>query len=375
MIYFDDLQCYQSKLSLSMAEAIAGMLTVAGVHEHIYEPRDMYLDDGEVSGVFSRSGNTITSTSEGSVWIMKAGGSLVVDVDMSGSVELFMGNGDIAEPANVLGMRVSSGSLEIFDGDGVVSRWPVSSSSGLRAVFSEIKTYKLEIDYKIVAVYIGDLLLTAHAIQRESDTSSRHLGILTLSSGGSIEIYASDLGSPMRYASVDPGEPVAAGLSRLVKGLPITMFARYSGAVKFYAPKPRESVADLSGYIDYAKTVAIQKNWRALAGVVRAVSALPEAEYIDRSIVDLVGAQIVVASNPNITTFQGTLSEAERVQDTTEEAFKTLNVTGFACPVLEPGDIITAVSETWIHDSSDLSIGTRGAFSGRFIAREYISEA
>jgi len=372
MIHFDKFQCYDTQFSLSIAEGIAALLSIAGIHKCLYDARPWTIADGETSGVFSRSGHHITATDYGTIKLCKAGGNIIIGGSIIDGASYMVGSGPPDAIASGVGVRFTDAHIEFFDSTGSTrSRWPRGSEDVYaRILFHEIVNYKLNVEYKIVAVYVGDSLVAANAIKVDYDVSSESV-YLIMDNAGTVLIEINDLGGFAKNASVDPGESVTSGLGRLVLGLPLHLFARYDGTARYYSPVPRDAEYNLINYINQARGVRQTNNYRALSGIVRAVSALPEAEYLHVDSVDKVGSQFNIAQNPNILTYEGALIEAERVQRKSRETFRTLEVQGYAFPLMEPGDVFLANGEKWIHNSGDFTLETNGSYKARIAARHY----
>jgi len=372
MIYFDNLQTYTFNYTLDIAEAVAAAMNVAGIHECSYHGKEWNIADEETIGVFSRSGNTVSASGAGVLDLFQAGGNLVVDVSMQTNCIVGTGVGVDPYRSSLIRVRITNSHIEILgDTASVLARFDKPSDmTKMRIAFWEVTNYKLEVTYKIVGVYHGDLLVAAYAVQTDNMESATSFYIET-PGAATFTVYASDFSNIALVASVDPGEAVSSGLSRLILGVPIELFARFDGNVYYYAPSTRTVLYSLDDYIKYAQGISRAKEYRQLSGVIRSVSALPEAEYMHPDSVDKVGAQFKVAQNPNVTTFEGAALDAERTQRKTRQAFKTLRIQGAFMPLAEPGDVFSVLGDNWIHDSSDMTIGTEGRFDGRISANQY----
>lgn len=372
MIYFDNLQVSSMQSTHNVKETVAGILEVAGIHALDSYEAPYLLEDEAASGVWSRDGNEWEATASGVIAVANAEGAVVVDLDIPDGGSVLFGNGDSSSISQGIGVKRNGGSLQFIDEEETVylsAPLPVNDGR-LRVVVNEVTSYRLEIEHKIVIVYQGYRFVAAQAFIREDDVSSE-LVFLKASGAMTFDLHIDEFARLSLSHSVDPGETPQAALNRAIQGLALNLMARYNGRAFLSQPRPGRAVdVDLSAYEHYSSTKR-QYDYDARSSRVRAVSAYPEAEFVDRSASDEVGGQFEIVSNPNVITLAGASAEAERIQDLSDEKGETLIMEGPSCIVIEPGDLVTIDGEYWIADHCDRKIGTNGAHMSSVLFRKY----
>ncbi|MGB2820936.1 MAG: hypothetical protein WBF17_08145 [Phycisphaerae bacterium] len=382
MIYFDNLQAYSTISTHNITEAIAGIFEAANAHVVETRERAYFLGDGSAHDTWSRIGNVWDTTGASTIAAAASEGAIVVDVSLPNHGTILFGAGQTQIPTYGIGVRIYDGVLQFVDQAGTpyqkvqlpVADLKIRNEGDFRIVLHEVTTSKLEIEYKVIVVYQGLRFVGAQAFLRENDASTQ-LVYLKHSEAGKFTLTIQEFSTPALEHSLDPGETPQSSLSRVIKGLTIKMVARYNTHIKITRPIPgMTAIMDLSGYRDLSSAVR-EHNYDARYSRIRAVSAYPEAEYIDTRASDEVGGQFAIVSNPNIITIEGASAEAERAQNVSDSEAETLSIEGPSCLILEPDDLITIDGENWIAIEGDRRIGADGSHMSSVRFRKYTGVA
>jgi hypothetical protein len=388
MIYFDNLQGYATNSTHNIAEAIAGVLEVANVHTVQTRERAYLLANFGTSGNWERFDNYWVSdgVSIEPIAAAEAEGGVVIDVAIPDDGVILFGSGGTHAPIYGLGIAIteidaSTTVLRFVDQDNNIYQSlelpPASQDyppeNFFRVVLHEITTSRLEIQHKLIVVYRGLTFVAAQAFYRENDESTELVYLKNNSVGSPLtfRLIVQEFATPALEHSADPGETPQASFSRVTTGLAYKMAARYNRSVNLMRPVPGMSpVMDLSDYRDLS-SVTKSFNYDKRMSRIRAVSAYPEAEFIDPQASDQAGGQFALTSNPNIITLEGAAAEAERVQNVSDSEAETIMIEGPSSLVLEPDDLVTVDNENWITTSGDRIIGQNGSHMSSVQLRKY----
>ena len=388
MIYFDNLQAFATISTHPLSEAIMGVLEVANVHKFQTRERPYLLNDGASSGTWLREGNywSCDGSIVDTLAVCETEGGIVVDILFPDNGVVLFGEGGTSVPTYGIGVNIIStgpytGSIRFVDQDDTIYQSvPITSNiygtpcdGNYRIVLHEITTAKLEIDYKLIVVYQGLRFLAAQAFYRENDRSTELMYIRNNHTGhpSYFHVYVQEFSTPALEHSVDPGETPQASFSRVTTGLSYKMAARYDTSVNIMRPRAGMEVdIDLTDYRELSSITKIY-NYDKRYSRIRAVSAYPEAEYIDPVASDQVGGQFAVTSNPNIITMKGAATEAERAQNVSDSEAEVITIEGPSCLIMEPDDLVTVDNQNWIVISGDRVIGPNGTHMSSVQLRKY----
>lgn len=366
-VQFDNAMITNHRFNDSLAEAISGVLNIAGIHNNEYDQKPL----NESSGVFTVTGQSVSAAGAGSFLLCEIENNVLVEGTFTQGMGVMF---TTTLGGSGCGVRYYGNQLEFVDDGGTVLYEHEIRGTRLRVGHFEVTDFKGDLLYKIVSVWSGDLFLASHYFTNSSDFATE-LYIEALSPGTINDITLDDIDIPARAVTVDASEQIQAALNRLFQTeskLPIHLFCRYSGAGKFLINRNRDAIADVSAYSAHAERRTRVRDWSVLRSYVRAVSAWPEADYLDGDIADAVGPAYFIAQNPNITTVDAALEEARRVQDSTEGKHRRLNLTGFALPIIEPGDHLTVDGEKWVLETQDIKFSRDGKLGGNMVFRSRV---
>ena len=365
MIYFDDLQVSNSDIALSIGDAVREMLGVAGIHETLTDQRTL----ASSSDMVTVTGNTFTWAYAGVFRVADCQGNVATEVTLPVGARLLAGADDGAgQPSIFLGVGIESDAITFWCDNTIISRFPKPTGATVfRVAFTEVRNYKLETEYHVITVHVGDRFVgiastVAHAGSNMLDSlyfDGYGVGCVCVMND------LDDIGNIADYGTIDPGEPVSAGLSRILIGLIPIIFSRHDGSVRvFVRNRYAAAIASLTPYLAEATRLDTARNYRALRAIVRAVTAYPEAEYLGQHAADLHGGFQIV-QNPNVLTFNGAYIVARRDQRKSGDDFKPFSYQGPAPLLFEPGDTVTDSNGVRVViETMDVAIAPNGALMG-----------
>ena len=199
------------------------------------------------------------------------------------------------------------------------------------------------VDDLTVALYFDDKLLLSHTFEY-NDTYGEYTGFA---------VYESDTITIDNYriaqlhqvtgniVSVDAGDAVSAGLSRVIATDMIRTRARYDGTVHVWRNTSTSSDWTVPTGRDLRAEFIRHIFWPTH---IRVVGALHEQDRVEDS---NHGHIFAIAQEPDALTEDAVYSLAGRRHDLMEESARKLVIQTSVQPALEPEDVITYASLTW----------------------------
>lgn len=382
-IKIDNLQAYNNALSLSMTEAICGILETSMIHQVQWRNKEIVWGEGGPDPDWTVIENLDAEGRIESYHIISPAPEVEADLitfAIDGSAVVLVG----LVPGCSVMFGSSTGmvycgvtfeddwgdvSLKIVDSaDNTLIKWPWAEQGNMRISMKQVTNYKLEIIYKIISVYIESEMLFSFAVRDVSEAT--HVILRTQGAERPFSyLRVHDAGYVNDYTTLDPGENPRASLSRVVQGAPLTIYGRYDMSAEIVRSGVSDDPIDVTDY--HFQTSQGQKeivNYRELRSSVRLSSAYPEAEYYNADSLDKVGTQFDIAQNPYIITNRGAYNEAVRVQGESVKDFSTSDAKIYICPILEASDRVSIGDDVYSIQSIDAQLG-EGSYSGSYSLR------
>ena len=191
------------------------------------------------------------------------------------------------------------------------------------------------IDDLAIGLWFDNKHLLTHVIAYTEKGKQIGFGVYEADTVTFDNLRVAQLHQVVEWASVDPGEAVAAGVSRIIANERIRLLARYDGTVKMWYAGD-DTTTDWT-VPDGRCLQAIYRYSHVWPSHLRLVGALHEANVFRAG---TQGHIFTVGSDPNALSEDETIDRAERRHKEAEEMAYTAIFAMAPNPVLEPEDII-----------------------------------
>lgn len=232
------------------------------------------------------------------------------------------------------------------------------------------------VDDILCALWFDDKLLLSYTVSYD-DTKGEKIGFATYQSETATfdNLRIPQFHQIIEWTSVDPGESVSAGLSRIVAHARVRVQARYNGSVKIW--RNNTTVSDWT-----------VQDWRLLRTEeqqqfywpthLRLSGAMHEADVFRDGVQGHIFAK---GQDPNVLTEEMTNEVAVIMHRGAEEGAHVMTLTMPPNPLLEPEDVITYDDTEWRVSSINYRVawqeGSQGGapiLSSQILLRECIAE-
>ena len=137
------------------------------------------------------------------------------------------------------------------------------------------------------------------------------------------DIRIAELTEVIDYNTLDPGEPPAACLSRILGRRHIKFFMRFDNALRMWRPKDTDSVYT---YDSNVVTLSRRHNQPVLASHTRVVGATDQADTYDKALSGKIGHSFRKLDDPDLMTFDEAEAEAGYYADMAVSQFDTVTI-------------------------------------------------
>jgi hypothetical protein len=364
---FTDFRVVQYSPALSLEEGIKRCLALAGLHSHDFQ--DEISESGTSLANFDTGGATGTWSVESDQLKGVGGGAASTFYILQHNTEV--------DPSFVVAFKKSGakGGVTLL-GDEYVVSWNAtqtavsSMSSGQIDTVLSVQDVVLvddaevivavqfqcmnnfdEVDWVSISVHQnGRCIVGGSDWIRESWRAggSSFDGQIGLATYESETCYFYDIRVPelkwvREWTSVDPSEPVGAGLSRVIGTTPLFYFARFDGTVRAWIPSDRD--------VDWAipdgrVTRAGERENFFVPGHIRMVGAYHEATAVNQTMMEEAARGLYTMPNdPNLMTTDEAQAGADRAHRVMRERRKSIALAIPANPLIEPYDRVTYGAE------------------------------
>jgi len=356
---FIKTQVHDGRPAIEQENAIQRCLAFAGIHDTSFEDLIWEQHAGTLSdsyegseGTWAYSGGVLQGTGNGSAqWykirhVTDVEPGFVVTFDKTSDRGGFLFNCDDSYNCHMVWWQSNCVGLSLLAGStgSTLLSLPIAETGAATvkiAVWPRSYSSVDEIDDLAVMLWFDDRHLFTHMMPYVYYGDAIGLAVYESDTATFDNLRVPQLHHIVEWTSVDPGEPVSSGVSRVIGYEDIKMRARYDGTVHVW--RETGSAVDWAMSNDRCLTQNTEENlfWPSH---YRLVGAMHEADGFRPG---NQGHIFAVGQDPNALSASETYDKAERKHEKIEEAARVTSVATAPNPTLEPEDVVTLDGETW----------------------------
>lgn len=330
-VAFDNTMVANRAIQLSVIEAIAALASCGNLSQTTQNAYRLNID-----------GTSHSFGSAGGITLCTCPGGFVLTGTFPNGTGVSFGAGLYSAALDPFGIMLNSNLEFRFRGTAVKKEaLNTDNPTPLRVVYWEERNSKLATVTRMIAVYRGLNLIGCHGIENDTSASQVYLQATTAATVSDLGI--TEIPFPAVFATIDPGETVAAGIGRLLQDQRLNVMALSDGTLQVEKPHYNVDI-NITPYhnLRYNKVKILR--YAVIPSLAREVSAYPESEVLgdpDHSIRGVLG------SNANVLSAAGATAAAQMlVVYATEEGTGAELAIPYH-PLLQLGDTILYNSELW----------------------------